>query len=136
MNAPAPRYTASPWRWEVNLASKRIQLCGGRPRFDLTLMDFVRWGMGSAAPRFREDVDHMNLLHRFDRWAVVDPARPHHADWHRLLDHPDARLIEKAPELLEAGEIALAVMEANGLGITGAANTLREVISKAKGGAV
>ena len=104
-------YTAGPWRWELNEESRRIQLCGGEPRFDLTVMDFVRWGMNGAIPRLREDRDRMNIMHRVDRWGIVAPGREHHADWFKLLDHPDARLIESSPELFERLRALLAAVE-------------------------
>jgi hypothetical protein len=45
-------HTPGPWRWEVNLTSRVIDLVGGKPTYDMTVMDFVRWGMTSAQPRF------------------------------------------------------------------------------------
>jgi hypothetical protein len=62
----------------LNRKSKQVQLCGGVPRFDLTVMDFVRWGI---------------------------PGRDHHADWFQTIDHPDAHLIAAAPTMLEALEL-------------------------------
>lgn len=47
-----PKHTPGPWRWEVNLSGTSIRLMGGRPQFDKTVMDFVRWGMSRATPRF------------------------------------------------------------------------------------
>ena len=90
-------YTPGPWRWEINLRSKCLQLVGGKPRFDLTVMDFVRWGMSGASIRLREDVEHMNIMHRVERWAKPVPGREHHAEWFQDIDHPDARLLAAAP---------------------------------------
>jgi hypothetical protein len=93
--------TPGPWRWELNLKSKRIQLCGGKPQYDLTVMDFVRWGMDGAAPRFNtERRENLKLMERIEKFAVIVPGREHHADWFQAVDHPDARLIASAPDML------------------------------------
>lgn len=72
--------------------------------FDLTVMDFARWGMGHAVPRFRDtSVDGMNLMDRLcdmPGWIATEPGREHHKQWHQLVTHPDARLMESAPDLL------------------------------------
>ena len=98
------KHTPGPWRWELNQKSKSVQLCGGKPRFDVTVMDFVRWGMSGAAPRFLgvEPDSEFKLLTHAKEFAVKAPGREHHASWFRLLDHPDARLMEAAPCLLGA----------------------------------
>ena len=97
-------HTPGPWRWEMNQSAKDVQLVGGVPKFDLTVMDFVRWGMGSAAPRFRDTaLDGMNLMDRVcdkPEWLQDFPGRSHHARWCRAVIHPDAVLIAAAPELL------------------------------------
>lgn len=93
-------HTPGPWRWEINMKSRCVRLTGGaRPQYDLTVMDFVRWGMGSAAPRF---IDSMQLLDRADTYSVVVAGREHHAAWFQGLNHPDAHLIAAAPDMLAA----------------------------------
>ncbi len=100
--------TDAPWRWEFNRSSKSMHIVGGRPRFDLTVMDFARWGMSSAVALFRDvAVDGMNIMHRLcDRadWIAPFPGRAHHVDWCAEITHPDARLMvaarNAAPELL------------------------------------
>jgi len=97
------KYTPGPWRWEFNQKSKYIHLVGGKIRYDLTVMDFVRYGMGGAAPRF--NIDHgqdMQLMHRADTMGVIVKGREHHQNWFKDIDHPDAKLIAAAPDLLEA----------------------------------
>lgn len=97
-----PKFTPGPWRWELNKNSKVIELCGGRPQFDKTVMDFERWGMGGAAPRFQDPADQHLLLTRAEHFAVVVPGREHHRSWFQGIDQPDANLIAAAPELYYA----------------------------------
>jgi hypothetical protein len=102
----APAFTPGPWRFELNEKSKSVQLCGGNPksgfgRYDLTVMDFVRWGMSGAAPRFAGPSDH-RLLTRVEAFGQIVPGREHHAAWFKRVDNPDARLIEAAPDLYDA----------------------------------
>lgn len=94
--------TTSPWRWEMNLKHKQIQLCGGKPTYDLTVIDFARWGMNRATPRFRTMDDGLNIMKPANTWTIVAPGREHHQDWFQLIDHPDANLIAAAPDLLNA----------------------------------
>lgn len=96
-----PKHTPGPWRWEVNEESKVVELCGGKPQYDLTVMDFERWGMGGAIPRFRDFSDH-GLMTRCIIWARKVLGREHHSAWFKSLDHPDAHLIAAAPDLLDA----------------------------------
>jgi len=99
-------HTPGPWRWEINMQSKRLHLVGGRPMFDLTIMDFDRWGMGNAVATLRDTAhDGMNIMHRLpDRkdWIAPFPGRAHHADWCADVTHPDMRLMAAAPCLLDA----------------------------------
>lgn len=101
-------HTPGPWRWQVNASSKRITLVGGQRRYDLTIMDFERWGMHSAGPSLRDPaIDGMNVMHKLhDRrdWNAPFPGREHHADWCAGVTHPDMLLIEAAPDLLDAHE--------------------------------
>ena len=99
------KYTPGPWRWEVNEKHKTVQLVGGVPKYDLTVMGFKRWGMHDAVATMRDpEVDGMNIMHRCTDWAHPVPGREHHASWLKTIDHPDARLIAAAPDLLEALE--------------------------------
>lgn len=93
--------TAGPWTWQVSLDGKRIQLCGGVKRFDLTVMDFVRWGMSSARPRLRgPSGPDLNLMTNAEEFAVPVAGREHHKSWCQVLNHPDAELIEAAPAVI------------------------------------
>ena len=80
------------WIWEVNPKYHTVSL---RSRGGLVVMDFVRWGMGSAAPRF---LDENHLLHRVDKLMEPIPGREHHSHWAQQVNHPDAVAIAAAPE--------------------------------------
>lgn len=131
------KHTPGPWRWEFNGNAKRMVLVGGRPRYDLTIMDFARWGMTGAVAEFRDTAhDGMNIMHRLcDRpdWIVPFEGRSHHADWCADVIHPDARLIAAAPDLLEALVAALQMIReevADGA-YTSVANQCEAAITKA-----
>lgn len=97
------KHTSGPWRWEVNEKHKTMALCGGVPRYDLTVMGFERWGMGSAQISLRDTTkDGLNFMQKVSHWAVVVKGREHHAYWFKGISHPDAQLIEAAPLLLSA----------------------------------
>lgn len=91
--------TPGPWRWEI--VNGRLELCGGNPKYDVSVMDFVRHGMNGATARFRENVPGMNYMHKAQDHGVAAPGRDHH-EWFRLVDHPDAHLIAAAPDLYAA----------------------------------
>jgi len=100
-------HTAGPWRWEFNRKHKGLHLVGGQPtQYDLTIMDFDRWGMSSAVATLRDTAhDGFNIMHRLcDRpdWIAPFPGRAHHADWCADVTHPDMRLMAAAPDLLDA----------------------------------
>ena len=105
-------YTRGPWIWRINRATKHVYL----QAHGLTVMDFVRYGMSSAAPRF---LDSEHLMVRADELAVNIPGYDHHGDWDQDINHPDARLISQAPALLEALKniIAMADRAIEGEGI-------------------
>lgn len=97
------KHTPGPWRWEINLASKSLHLVGGAPKFDLTVMDFKRWGMGGSTARLRDlSEDGMNIMHKVHErpdWIAPFEGREHHADWCADITHPDMVLIASAPDL-------------------------------------
>lgn len=128
------KHTPGPWRWEVNRAHKSIKLCGGPShrgygRFDLTVMDFARYGMTGAAPVFWNwDLDK-SVGERFRADVLAEPVagREHHASWFADINHPDALLIAAAPVLREGADAALDLVNdlLAGIGITD--ERLREV---------
>lgn len=84
--------TPGPWYWEGNLKIRSISIISmksGHP----TVMDFKRWGMNGAAPRFKRD----GSMQRPDEGGMVKTRMEHTNDFYHI-NHPDARLIEKAPE--------------------------------------
>lgn len=92
LKALAEAATPGPWRWKLNESSKSVEIVGGRPTFDKTVMDFVRWGMGRAAPRFNDAVSEgkYNIMERVEKYGAVVPGREHHSDWFKDVAHPDA----------------------------------------------
>lgn len=98
------KHTPGPWRWEFNRKHKVLHLVGGRPMYDLTIMDFDRWGMRGAVATLRDlSHDGFNIMHRLsDRpdWIAPFEGRAHHSDWCADVTHPDMRLMASAPDLL------------------------------------
>jgi hypothetical protein len=90
--AAAKAATAGPWRWELNEKGKTISLEGGKPKFDMSVIRFRRYGMTGAMPEFQVD----GLMHPATDFAKVVPGREHHASWFKGIDHPDANYIAAA----------------------------------------
>lgn len=112
------QHTPGPWRWEISESSKTLSLVGGgRRKFDLTIIQPTRWGMGSATLFVRDPVhDGMQLLHKLHErrdWIAPFPGRAHHANWCAGVSHPDMRLIEAAPDLLVALQAMLRAVNSN-----------------------
>ena len=100
-------HTPGPWRWEFNKQSKSVYLVGGKPKFDKTVMQFGRWGMGHAVPLFNSQItgNLYNIMKRLcdvPEWTKPFEGLEHHASWRMDVSHPDAVLMAAAPELLEA----------------------------------
>lgn len=133
MSAP---HTAGPWRWEFNAKHKSMTLVGGKPQFDLTIMDFARWGMGGAVAVLRDTAhDGFNIMHRVcDRpdWIAPFEGRKHHADWCSRIIHPDMRLIAAAPDLLAALRV---LVDNGGIGPESMFDDARDAIANATGSA-
>jgi len=99
-------HTPGPWRWEFNKKSKSVYLVGGKPKFDKTVMQFGRWGMGHAVPLFNSAItgNKYNIMERLcDRpeWTKPFSGLEHHASWRMDVSHPDAVLMAAAPDLLQ-----------------------------------
>lgn len=128
------------------MQSKGLHLVGGRPQFDLTILDFVRWGMGDATMRLRDTAhDGMNIMHKLHErsdWIEPFPGREHHKGWLQNVVHPDARLMAAAPRLLDTVTAALSMCDRIceqygsvqfGIDFAALSNGLREVILEATG---
>jgi len=89
----AAQHTPGPWRWDVSTKHKEARLEAAHGTGDI-VMDFRRWGMAWAAPRFRKD----GIMYRIEHFAVERKA--HHVGWDQWVNHPDARLIAAAPDML------------------------------------
>lgn len=139
----AAQHTPGPWRWEFNEQHRSVHLVGGKPMYDLTIMDFSRWGMNGAGINLRDTAhDGLNLMHKLHErrdWIAPFPGRAHHAHWCAGVTHPDMKLIAAAPDLLDALQpfaahssseetITITVRTAD-------VNRARAAIAKAKGGA-
>lgn len=106
------KHTPGPWRWEFNKTNKSVYLVGGKPKFDKTVMQFGRWGMGNAVPLFNSQItgNKYNVMERLcdqTDWTKPFPGFEHHASWRMDVTHPDAVLMAAAPELLEAAQMLL-----------------------------
>ncbi|MGE8630408.1 hypothetical protein [Achromobacter denitrificans] len=127
------KHTEGPWRWEFNAEHRSVHLVGGRPQYDLTVMDFTRWGMAGAGIRLRElserGMDLLHKLHERPDWIAPFPGRAHHSHWCAAVIHPDMCLIAAAPCLLAALEGVLRVADR----ATVEFDAARAAIAKAKG---
>lgn len=107
--------TDGPWVWRVNPVSKRVHLEGHRPpTIHEYVMDFVRWGMGNAQPRFNIGVMMQKVSTMSRPRGNPDSCR---AEWDHTFDHPDAQLIADAPAMkLALDMIACGVADFNDAG--------------------
>jgi len=100
-------HTPGPWRWEFNEKHRQLTLVGGRQKYDLTIMEFCRWDMWGAGVSMRDtrpEAEGFNLMHKVHErpdWIIPFPGRAHHKDWCAAVAHPDMRLMQTAPELLD-----------------------------------
>jgi len=133
------KHTPGPWRWQFNTKNRSLHLVGGCQRYDLTIMDFERWGMNGATMRLRDTAhEGMQLLYRVHErpdWIAPEAGREHHKNWHQLLTHPDARLIEAAPDLLEALKAARRFVVSSHEPVGSELDDIDAAIAKAEGSA-
>jgi hypothetical protein len=98
LKALAEKATPGPWRWILSAKSKDVRLeSGGTPGHEL-VMDFTRWGISGAAPRFSNG----GLMAHAQKWAQNVPGREHHSHWYQTVAHPDAAFIAAAREAVPA----------------------------------
>ena len=98
-------YTPGPWQWYGNTEVRRILLVSP-PNGIQTVMDFARYGMHAATPRFQKD----GLMYRAEE--MVDYEVEYRRDITGI-NHPDARLIAAAPDLLRR-RVSWTLMSASG----------------------
>ena len=130
-------HTPGPWAWKVNRKSRIVELQGGSPKFDQTVMGFKRYGFSGAQPTFvKHWVQWLNVMEPASDLAVIIKGREHHEDWARTLEVPDARLIAAAPDLLAAlieCELFIRVLGLDSTHAASVAADARAAIAKAKG---
>jgi hypothetical protein len=114
------KHTPGPWFWDVRKKYNVFRLCSPI-RGTLIVMDFSRWGMQSAQPRF-SDRNGEKRGGIMEDGSKID-----------LSKNPDARLIAAAPDLLEACRAALKWYGLDGDGISEPVlSQLRTAIAKAE----
>ena len=139
------KHTPGPWKWFGNASSNSVYLAtthSGR-RF---VMDFTRWGMRGAQPRFQPErggmIDAKDLL-QFevgDQSIVGVEAAKKDTSVYRMdvrgINSADARLIAAAPDMLAALQKTLNYLEntEGELGMTlDSADAARAAIAAATG---
>lgn len=88
IKARCDKATPGPWEWDVIDAHKCIYLESARWK----VMDFTRYGMNGAAPRFLVD----GVMERADSLLKSIPGKEHHEGFDNYIDHPDAQFIAHA----------------------------------------
>lgn len=99
--------TKGPWTWNLNKKHRSVILEGVTGMHE-SVLDFRRWGMSGATPRFRNIAIKYEPMEPAEKFAVPVEGREHHADWFQTINHPDAAFIATARTALPA---ALAEIE-------------------------
>lgn len=92
------KHTPGPWYWHFDAQSRASLRTPDRGQ--LIMMDFVRQGMHSAMPRFAVWPKMKNGVARERLGGIMKPLPQ--ITGSLLAEHPDARLIAAAPDLLAA----------------------------------
>lgn len=114
------RATPGPWKWDLRTCCRDVKIVTDHSG-QYYVMNFERWGMQGAAPSFqvydkyegpvRERGSHG--MQRADTMAKSYPGKEHHKGFDDYPDHPDAKFIVEArqlvPELIAAIEFLAAV---------------------------
>jgi hypothetical protein len=106
--ALAEAATPGPWHWFGNTKTRQIGLGWWRKGWGrCTVMDFTRWGMQSAQPRFSDDHAMMHDASGMAVWEVNRSATdPNDPSLYRHdvvgIRHPDAAFIAAAREAVPA----------------------------------
>ncbi len=94
------RATPGPWEWDIRHKHNLMQLTTTHSG-KYYVMDFARWGMQDACPRFqvyekysgpvKERKSHG--MERADKMVKPFPGREHHFGYEDMIEHPDAVFI-------------------------------------------
>ncbi len=87
----------APWSWKVNESSKSVSL-HSHGNGGYKVMDFTRWGMQSAQPRFCKPD---GIMHDALELSVDIEGQEHNSSWNKTLKNNEAQLIAASPEMLE-----------------------------------
>ena len=87
--------TPGPWRWQGYASVHKLHLATKRWGHHF-VMDFVRWGMRQAQPRFQDRERHLMVDAQHLLLKDRDSTQVHG------INNPDAILLERAPEILRA----------------------------------
>lgn len=84
--------TPGPWEWDINSEHHDAKLMS-QVGLRYIVMDFVRWAMHSAQPRFRSN-DRLGIMRPMVEW--LKQRVDHHRGFDLDIDHPDARFIAES----------------------------------------
>lgn len=139
------QHTPGPWVWRGNAHAQDVYLStrhGGRR----IVMGFKRWGTANAQPTFRgqnslEDAKDLLKFEVGEASVTGVSEAKQNTTVYRLhisdIDHPDARLIAAAPDLLEACQTLATLLDTDDWIATGrlAVKQAQAAIAKVRGAA-